>query len=336
MNYTPIPPTTLHLSTTTTRCAMAGDHKPLPTIPSQATTNGGLPLFTPAATAHLNRILVQAFQGENLSLQWLPHIERALSHLADAVRTGDWISGARRKRMVLRAPATTSAEPTASTITAPSKTTSKAESVLKATLDADKDEEKDALVALEKQIALGPPTPGSPTANHLLITLAAPDARHFPDLGIDFDLRPHREACAFTPGSFSLPHYDEEGTVTRHGKGGIILAGSEEWKGKFIYWIQWIIAYVTIAAIYSEPSMADVRIVGGDFVLKGVHAKDDHAALTRVLRLGVSGSYMLLLHTTNTRSGVRPPFPSNRTALVPRPSYPSQVPTTSQEASRNR
>lgn len=34
--------------------------------------------------------------------------------------------------------------------------------------------------------------------------------------------------------------------------------------------------------------MSEVRIVGGDFSLKGVHSKDDFAALTRILRAGVS------------------------------------------------
>lgn len=34
--------------------------------------------------------------------------------------------------------------------------------------------------------------------------------------------------------------------------------------------------------------MSEVRIVGGDFSLKGVHSKDDFAALTRVLQTGVS------------------------------------------------
>ena len=142
-----------------------------------------------------------------------------------------------------------------------------------------------ALATLNECIAALPAS-APLAANHLLITLSAPDAaRHFPNLGIDFDLRPHREACFFTPGSYSLPHYDEGGS--QKGQGGLILAGWDRWKGRSV---RSFFSAVTDDAseVNSQPkSTGDIVIVGGDFVLKGVHAKDDHGALARVLRLGV-------------------------------------------------
>lgn len=42
-----------------------------------------------------------------------------------------------------------------------------------------------------------------------------------------------------------------------------------------------------ITAVAAQLSLSDVRIIGGDFVLKGARSQEDFASLTTVLRAGV-------------------------------------------------
>ncbi|KAG8942343.1 hypothetical protein FRC04_003795 [Tulasnella sp. 424] len=262
--------------------------KPLPDLPPAPEPKGKRPhsnddLSAPplplAATLHLRRLLSNALNEEHIDFQWLPHLEDALQALISAVRSGSWITGSKQRRLALRAASSLQGAPSQSQEPGVPPTPSNTEVQDSHFLDSDwvhADEGSDkafnaALLAkLDTRIAESVvPAPASiPT--HLVITLAPQEPAHqFPDLGIDFDLRPHREGCTFAVRSFSLPFYDDD-SGARHGSGGQILVGFEEWK-----------------AIAFQPSMSEVRIVGGGFTIKGLQSKNDFASLTKVLQTGL-------------------------------------------------
>ncbi|KIO23123.1 hypothetical protein M407DRAFT_27362 [Tulasnella calospora MUT 4182] len=263
--------------------------KPLPDLPPpsafkpkpslEANNSPNPPPLSLPATLHLRRLLSNALEEEHVAFQWLPYLEDALQALSAAVRSGSWATGSKHKRLAIRAASklqragSQSKEP--SIPPTPSNTeVTESQLIDSDWVHADRESAKalDAvlLAKLDARIAASTVPAPTTTPTHMVITLAPHEvARQFPELGIDFDLRPHREGCAFTVRSFSLPFYGDE-SGGHHGSGGEILAGFEEWKG-----------------IALHPSMTEVRIVGGDFSLKGVHSKDELAALTRILRAGL-------------------------------------------------
>lgn len=195
--------------------------KPLPRLPLY----DELPPFTPAATAHLKKILTQGLERENLSIQWLSHIEEALLDLAEAARKGEWTTGIKQKRLM----AGLSTGPTgASTIDFPNED--------KAQQSEPPPQESIPLDELWKLLEdrihkSSVPAPASTPSLLILTQSPYEPGHHFPDLGIGFDIRPHREACVFTAASFSLPYYTAD-NGQRRGQGGRIVAGMEEWRSK--------------------------------------------------------------------------------------------------------
>ncbi|KAG8935294.1 hypothetical protein FRC01_003045 [Tulasnella sp. 417] len=291
--------------------------KPLPDLPppSQFKGNRSLgpsnspnpPPLSLAATLHLRRLLSNALEEEHVAFQWLPHLENALLVLSTAVRSGSWTSGTKHKRLALRAASKLQRAGSQSTEPSLPPTPSNTEVTESQLVDSDwvhadegSGKASDAILLAKLDARIAASTIPAPTTipTHMVITLAPHEgARQFPELGIDFDLRPHREGCTFTVKSFSLPFYEDE-SGGRHGSGGEILAGFEEWKG-----------------IALQPSMSEVRIVGGDFSLKGVHSKDDFAALTRILQAGI---YCIL--SLQLEAGL---FENYQIPLKPTPSPPT-------------
>ncbi|KAG9019242.1 hypothetical protein FRB90_004804 [Tulasnella sp. 427] len=304
--------------------------KPLPNLPpttqsrskSSSDFSSPPPLSLPA-TLHLRRLLSNALEEEHLTFQWLPHLENALQALAAAVRSGGWATGSKEKRLALRAASRfqrSSSQSQASTVPpTPSNTEVQASHFVDsdwilADVGSGKAFDAALLAKLDARIAdsIVPAPVATPT--HLVVTLAPQESvRQFPELAIDFDLRPHREGCSFAVKRFSLPFYDDD-LGERHGSGGQILAGFEEWK-----------------AIGVQPAMSEVRIVGGDFALKGVHSRNDFTALTRILQIGVHGILSLQLEAglfRDLRIPLKHPTPSppdSQSKNLPTPTAPTAL-----------
>lgn len=225
------------------------DSKPLPGLPphpdpkpsrSALGYDPSPPPLSLSATLHLRRLLSNALEHEHLSFRWLPHLENSLHALSAAVRSGHWTTGAREKRLALREisrlqPSSLQSQPSSIPPT-PANTEAQPSQLLDsdwvhARAESDGSLDVPFLTKLEARIAESILPAPATTPTHLLITLAQQDSiRQFPELSIDFDLRPHREECSFAARKFSLPFYELE-SGERRGSGGTILMGYDEWKG---------------------------------------------------------------------------------------------------------
>lgn len=224
--------------------------KPLPDLPPpsefkgkrslKANNSPNPPPLSLAATLHLRRLLSNALDEEHVEFQWLPHLENALQTLSAAVRSSGWTTGSKKKRLALRAASTLQrAGPQSKELSVPP-TPSNTEVTESRIVDSDwvyadggSGKALDSILLAKLDERIGASTVPAPTTTptHMVITLAPHEvARQLPELGIDFDLRPHREGCTFAVKNFSLPFYEDE-SGGRHGSGGEFLAGFEEWKG---------------------------------------------------------------------------------------------------------
>lgn len=222
-----------------------GDVKPLPNIPDEpakATTHPTCPPpLTVSAREHVRRLLATCLHEEKLDEIWIPCLEKALDDFVDSVSRGSWLTGAARRRW--------SRLQSTSGSTTPQQTSQResghghhaasgsvddtVEQKIKRAVDSLINPQGDdvgahALDLLHERVAQSSTATPSQESNNLLLVTLAPSkvTRGFPDLGVDFDLRPHREACIFTPGQFSLPLFDDKQT-----NGVTMLAGFDEWKG---------------------------------------------------------------------------------------------------------
>ncbi|KAG8928069.1 hypothetical protein FRC02_007402 [Tulasnella sp. 418] len=308
--------------------------KPLPPPPpaSSCTHTHTSPAFTPEAIGHLRKLLTQTVEGERLDTQWVNHLERALLDLAEASNKAQWLFGLRNKRRHHwpYSPIRNLEDNKNSSI---DKSNDESNDQEKNTpVMTDHDLTRQALVYLDTLIS----------SNHtcdyeysrLLITLAPPSsAIPFPDLGIDFDLRPHRETCTFQPGVFNLPFFTPSELAPRRGNGGTILCGLQDCK-----------AEISIDGILQDSAPPKVKVVGGNFILKGVYSVDDHLSLAKVLRIGIyallSIQLELNLHRDCHVPLIYPPPPpailKKPRPRSPSPTKPSSPPPDELETPRNK
>ncbi|KAG9033163.1 hypothetical protein FRB95_000505 [Tulasnella sp. JGI-2019a] len=252
--------------------------KPLPELPSETSASGsGPPLLTVPALSHLRCLLAEGLQEEKLDIAWLLPLESSIHDLMKAVRKERWLTGAVKTR---RGWSNLESDPKSPPQERESHATETSddgiENQIRKAVDAvinppqAEDLATQALSHLHERISKPTPPSEEPNRCHLLLTLAPPKLiRPFPDLGVNFDLRPHREGCTFTLGQFSLPLFDD-----KQAGGSTILAGFEEWKD-------------LVTSKKSPSFWTTVNIVGGKFTLNGVTSPSEHASLSKVLRLGV-------------------------------------------------
>ncbi|KAG8875784.1 hypothetical protein FRB97_004724 [Tulasnella sp. 331] len=280
--------------------------KPLPQLPDEfdATASGPPPL-TVAAVNHLRGLLAEALQEEKLDIAWLLPLETAIHDLTKAVRKERWLTGAVktcRSRLESIATAVESSDfrRPEQEKHAVENSEDGIENQIRRAVDAvinspqAEDLADQALAHLHERISKSTPSSSEPNRCHLLVTLAPSKLiRAFPDLGVNFDLRPHREACIFVPGQFSLPLFDDKQT-----NGSTILAGFEEWKD-------------LVADKKSASFWTGINIVGGKFNLSGVTAASEHISLAKVLRLGVFCALAIQLELCLQRdTGLKLIFPA--------------------------
>ena len=281
--------------------ASKSDHdKPLPTIPKRHDTPK-LTTLSVEARNHTRRIILRALEEESSAMPgndwnherdaWSDGISDALDSLGDGITNGGWIVGANRSRrasiqrkLVLRD-------------TKEGTTTADAVAEPRSTVVSDVPEHAPDLPPPKpptstpmEQISLWlskdfPPSP-KPCAKHLLLTIT--DYGQIPDNVSDFELVPSAVGCSFSSSRFMLPHPTSSSKHVEHEE-GIILYGLDEWDGQFgsVDLISCSIAFTCTLASTEYSDENPIKIVGGNFLLKGVASASQHAALCRVLRLSI-------------------------------------------------
>ncbi|TFK51229.1 hypothetical protein OE88DRAFT_1799856 [Heliocybe sulcata] len=324
--------------------ATTAAQKPLPAIPSRRNVRP-LTTLTVDADAHLRRFLDHAIREDSYLSRledadsrrelWAGAIAGALTDLGDRVDRGGWLAGIRRAWRTRRARQVEQRKKDEK------ERAEKAEAEEKATKEGDaKDQDKSRRSRKQsKETDKGlplPPTPPSasqeklqdtdrralalkqlqelaskpvlprpkPSSKYLLLTLVPYGMRPLlPAEDMGFDLVPSNVGCIFSAEVFSLPSpASNTAADERH-----VLYGLEEWDVET-----------------SSPDADQLRLVGGTFCFKGVTAREEHEAVSRVLRLALFIHLSLILEQhLLADSRVRLEFPKPQLSpTIPSPASP--------------
>jgi 1-phosphatidylinositol-3-phosphate 5-kinase len=278
------------------------DHdKPLPTLPKKHDAPK-LTTLSVEARNHTRRFILRALEEEPSAIAgnarnpekeaWADGILDALDSLGDGVANGGWIVGANRSRRAsvqrkLALKDTKERTPTTDTVTEPKGTpapdiSEQASDILLPELPADMAMEQISLW-VSKDL---PPSP-KPYAKHILLTIGA--YGHTPDNIADFEFVPSTVGCAFVASRFMLPHPASSSKRPEHEE-GIILYGLDEWDGQFSSSQSDAPAksHCSAPSVHVEYSDKNpIKIVGGNFLLKGIASPAQHVAICKVLRLSI-------------------------------------------------
>ncbi|TFY80195.1 hypothetical protein EWM64_g3820 [Hericium alpestre] len=150
----------------------------------------------------------------------------------------------------------------------------------------------------------GPSTP-RPSAKHLLLTVATFDEQTGSYFKAADVLSTPVRRCVFAPNAFSLPDPDPSGDVEDlEAASPFLLFGLREW---------------TTSA---DATSDNLSLVGGTFFFEGVRSANEHASLTRILRIAVYTRLSVMLEQqllAQFQVGLRFPKPPS----PPLPSAPT-------------